>query len=205
MRYLITGGAGFVGSHLTDALVARGDEVLVLDDLSTGNVENVADALASGQAELVEGSVCDEELVDECMEWADACFHLASAVGVKLIVQRSVDSLGRSVRGTQVVTEGAHRLGRRLLFASTSEIYGKNGSAALDRAVRPRPGPALDRSLVLLDRARPSARRSSSATTGSAKRTRSSPASSTPWGRGRPAPTGWCCRASSGRPSKGRT
>jgi UDP-glucose 4-epimerase len=131
VRYLITGGAGFIGSHLSDALVARGDDVLILDDLSTGNAENVADAVASGRAQFVEGSVCDEELVDECMEWADACFHLASAVGVKLIVDRSVESLGRSVRGAQVVTEGAHRLGRRLLFASTSEIYGKNASAGL--------------------------------------------------------------------------
>jgi len=126
---------------LTDALVSRGDEVLILDDLSTGNVENIADAIASGRAQLVEGSVCDEVLVDECMEWADACFHLASAVGVKLIVQRSVDSLSRSVRGTHVITEGAHRLGRRLLFASTSEIYGKNGSSALteqsDRVLGP--------------------------------------------------------------------
>lgn len=136
MRYLITGGAGFVGSHLTDALVARGDEVLVLDDLSTGNAENVADAIATGQAELVEGSVCDIDVVDECMEWADACFHLASAVGVQLIVQRSVDSLGRSVRGAHVVTEGAHRLGRRLLFASTSEIYGKNSSMLSEHSDR---------------------------------------------------------------------
>lgn len=131
MRYLITGGAGFIGSHLTDALVARGDEVLVLDDLSTGRAENIADAVASGRAKFVEGSVCDEQAVDECMEGADACFHLASAVGVKLIVDRSVESLGRSVRGTQVVVEGAHRLGLRLLFASTSEIYGKNSIGGL--------------------------------------------------------------------------
>lgn len=141
MRYLITGGAGFIGSHLTDALVARGDEVLVLDDLSTGRAENIADAVASGRVQFVEGSVCDEEAVDECLEWADACFHLASAVGVKLIVDRSVESLSRSVRGTQVVVEGAHRLGRRLLFASTSEIYGKNSSTALaehsDRVLGP--------------------------------------------------------------------
>jgi UDP-glucose 4-epimerase len=126
---------------LADALVARGDQVLVLDDLSTGSIENIADALDSGQAEFVEGSVCDMELVDDCMEWADACFHLASAVGVKLIVERSVESLSRSVRGAQVVTEGAHRLGRRLLFASTSEIYGKNGCAGLtehsDRVLGP--------------------------------------------------------------------
>lgn len=131
MRYLITGGAGFIGSHLTDSLVSRGDEILILDDLSTGRKENVAGALASGRVHFVEGSVCDEALVDECMEWADACFHLASAVGVKLIVERSVESLSRSVRGAQVVIEGAHRLGRRLLFASTSEIYGKNSTAGL--------------------------------------------------------------------------
>jgi UDP-glucose 4-epimerase len=141
VRYLITGGAGFIGSHLADALVARGDSVLVLDDLSTGRVENIAGALATGRAELVEGSVCDEAMVDECMEWADACFHLASAVGVKLIVENSVESLSRSVRGTQIVTEGAYRLGRRLLFASTSEIYGKNPSDALtedsDRVLGP--------------------------------------------------------------------
>jgi UDP-glucose 4-epimerase len=141
VRYLITGGAGFIGSHLTDALVARGDEVLVLDDLSTGRAENLAAALASGRAEFVEGSVCDEELVDECMEWADACYHLASAVGVKLIVDRSVDSLTTSVRGAQVVVEAAYRLGRRLLFASTSEIYGKNSIGGLtessDRVLGP--------------------------------------------------------------------
>ena len=136
MRYLITGGAGFIGSHLTDTLVARGDEVLVLDDLSTGRVENVAGAVASGRGEFVEGSVCDEQLVEECMEWADACFHLASAVGVKLIVDRSVESLTRSVRGAQVVVEGAHRLGRRLLFASTSEIYGKNSETLTEDSDR---------------------------------------------------------------------
>jgi UDP-glucose 4-epimerase len=141
VRYLITGGAGFIGSHLADALVARGDSVLILDDLSTGSLENIVDAMASGRAEFVEGSVCDEELVDACMERAGACFHLASAVGVKLIVDNSVDTLSRSVRGSQVVTEGAHRFGRRLLFASSSEIYGKNGSAALtehsDRVLGP--------------------------------------------------------------------
>jgi UDP-glucose 4-epimerase len=141
VRYLITGGAGFIGSHLADALVMRGDSVLILDDLSTGSLENIVDAIASGRAEFVEGSVCDIGLVDECMLRTDACFHLASAVGVQLIVDRSVESLSRSVRGAQVVTEGAHRLGHRLLFASTSEIYGKNGSAALgehsDRVLGP--------------------------------------------------------------------
>ena len=131
MDYLITGGAGFIGSHLADALIARGDRVLILDDLSTGNLDNLAGALDSGKAEFVEGTVVNEGLVDECMERSDACFHLASAVGVKLIVEKSVDSLLCSTRGVQIVTESSHRLGRRLLFASTSEIYGKNGGDAL--------------------------------------------------------------------------
>lgn len=131
MDYLITGGAGFIGSHLADALISRGDRVLVLDDLSTGSRENLSWALDSGCAELVEGSVCDAELVDECMEQTSACFHLASAVGVKLIVSRSVESMSRGVRGAQVVTEAAHRTGARLLFASTSEIYGKSAEEAL--------------------------------------------------------------------------
>ena len=91
---------------------------------------------------MVEGSVCDVELVDECMEWADACFHLASAVGVKLIVDSARSTRwAAACAAPQVVTEGAHRLGRRLLFASTSEIYGKNGSAGLtehsDRVLGP--------------------------------------------------------------------
>lgn len=134
MTYLITGGAGFIGSHLTDALLARGDSVLVLDDLSTGSRENLAGPLADGRAELLVGSACDAEVVDRCMERVDACFHLASAVGVKLIVEKSIDSLSRSARGAQVVIEAAHRAGVRLLFASTSEIYGKNSSDALDES-----------------------------------------------------------------------
>lgn len=131
MRYLLTGGAGFIGSHLADALIDRGDSVLVLDDLSTGDRVNLSGALASGRAELVEGCVTDEQLVVECMEQVDACFHLAAAVGVQLIVKRSVDSLLCSTRGAQVVTEAAHDCGCRLLFASTSEIYGKNSSDTL--------------------------------------------------------------------------
>lgn len=131
MRYLITGGAGFIGSHLVDALVARGDEALILDDLSTGSRENVVGALATGRAELVEGSVCDGPLVAECMSGVDTCFHLASAVGVELIMRRPLDSLLGNVRGMDVVAGAASRLGKRLLFASTSEIYGKSNRGLL--------------------------------------------------------------------------
>jgi UDP-glucose 4-epimerase len=129
--HLITGGAGFIGSHLADALVARGDEVVILDDLSTGRRENVVHLLEGGQAVFVEGSVLDAELVDQWVERTDSVFHLASVVGVKLVVDHPLESLLRNVRGANVVAHAAARFGRRLLFTSTSEVYGKHSSGAL--------------------------------------------------------------------------
>ena len=141
MRYLITGGAGFVGSHLVDALTTRGDSVLVLDDLSTGRIENLEHVLDSELVEFVEGSVLDEEVVDECMRSVDGCFHLASAVGVQLVVSRPLDSLQRNIRGNDMVISAAARCRRPLLFSSTSEVYGKNSQGALsedsDRVLGP--------------------------------------------------------------------
>ncbi len=131
MRHLITGGAGFIGSHLADALSARGDEVLILDDLSTGSRDNVNHLLAGPRVELVEGSVLDEGLVDDCMAAVDSCFHLASMVGVKLVVDAPLACLLRIVRGTDVVTACAARRHRRLLITSTSEIYGKRQDGAV--------------------------------------------------------------------------
>ena len=131
MKHLITGGAGFIGSHLADALVARGDEVLILDDLSTGSTENVANLLSNGRVELVEGSVLDHTLVDDLMQEADACFHLASAVGVALVIERPLETLLQNVRGADVVTSTAARRECRLVFTSTSEIYGKNSDGAV--------------------------------------------------------------------------
>jgi nucleoside-diphosphate-sugar epimerase len=131
MRYLITGGAGFVGSHIVDALTTRGDEVLILDDLSTGRLENIEHIRDSELVEFVDGSVLDQELVDECMTSVDACLHLASAVGVQLVVSRPLDSLLRNIRGNDIVISSAARHDRPLLFVSTSEVYGKNSSGAL--------------------------------------------------------------------------
>jgi len=131
VNYLVTGGAGFVGSHLVDALVARGETVTVLDDLSTGQLGNLNSAREAGRVDFVEGSTSDEALVDELMASADACFHLASAVGVQLIVDHAYDSLLSNVRGCDNVMHAAVRHGARLLFTSTSEIYGKNSVGAL--------------------------------------------------------------------------
>lgn len=122
---LVTGGAGFVGSHLTDSLVADGHSVTVLDDLSTGSVENLAGSLDSGLVTVVKGSVLDREIVDECMARADACVHLAARLGVERIVREPLSSLRENVLGTDVVMEAAVRHSRKLLFASSSEVYGK--------------------------------------------------------------------------------
>jgi UDP-glucose 4-epimerase len=141
MRYLITGGAGFIGSHLVDALTMRGDSVVVVDDLSTGRLENLEHVLDSELVEFVEGSVLHEALVDECMRSVECCVHLASAVGVQLVVSRPLETLQRNVNGNNVVISTAARYGCPLLFASTSEVYGKQTKGALtedsDRVLGP--------------------------------------------------------------------
>jgi nucleoside-diphosphate-sugar epimerase len=141
VRDLITGGAGFIGSHLVDRLVARGDQVTVLDDLSTGNRNNLGGLLADGRPRLVVGTTDDAELVEELMAGADRCFHLASSVGVKLIVEQPLDCVLRSTRGTDTVMGAAARHDVRLLFTSTSEVYGKQNGRPLreedDRLVGP--------------------------------------------------------------------
>jgi UDP-glucose 4-epimerase len=125
MRYLVTGGAGFIGSHLCDALAAEGNQVTVLDNLSTGCKENI-EHLATN-VRLVHGSVLDELLVDEVVRESDVVVHLAAAVGVRLIVERPLHSFLTNVRGTEVVLESAHRHQRKVLVASSSEVYGKSG------------------------------------------------------------------------------
>jgi UDP-glucose 4-epimerase len=131
VKYLVTGGAGFIGSHLVDVLAGRGDEVIVLDDLSTGRLENLDDALETTLVEFVEGSVCDEQVVLDLMQQVDVCFHMAAAVGVKLIVDQPLQTTLRNVRGCDIVTAASAQCGVRLVYASTSEIYGKNGRGPL--------------------------------------------------------------------------
>jgi UDP-glucose 4-epimerase len=130
-RVLVTGGAGFIGSHLADALIAHGDHVTALDDLSTGRTDNVDHLLENQRFELVDGSSLDHELVDQLVADSDVCFHLASAVGVQLIVSNPLESLLKNVRGTDNVLSAASRHGKRLLYTSTSEVYGKNSQGAL--------------------------------------------------------------------------
>jgi UDP-glucose 4-epimerase len=122
---LVTGGAGFVGSHLVDRLCALGHRVTVLDDLSTGHRDNLSDATRAGVA-LVEGSVLDSELVDRLVGDHQLVFHLAAVVGVHHVVDDPLNSVLTNVRGTENVFASASRHGSRVLLASTSEIYGRN-------------------------------------------------------------------------------
>ncbi len=131
MRVLITGGAGFIGSHLADHLLNRGDKVVLLDDLSTGRLANIDHLTGSSDAEFVLGSILDADLVDNAISGVDAVFHLAAAVGVNLIVEKPLESLMTNIRGTETVIEMAHKYDKRLLVMSTSEIYGKNTSDSL--------------------------------------------------------------------------
>jgi len=131
MRVLITGGAGFIGSHLADRLLDRGDEIIILDDLSTGRLENIAHLTGRADTEFVLGSILNVDLVDHVVSRVDAVYHLAAAVGVELIVEKPLESLLTNIRGTETVFEKAHKYGKRILVTSTSEIYGKNTSDRL--------------------------------------------------------------------------
>jgi UDP-glucose 4-epimerase len=125
MHFLITGGAGFIGSHLAERLLGQGARVTVLDDLSTGRAENLARLRAESGFQFVRGSVEEESTVNLLMSQCDAVFHLASAVGVQLIVDEPVRTIRTTIHGTEVVLEAAHRFGRPTLITSSSEVYGK--------------------------------------------------------------------------------
>ena len=126
MKALITGGAGFIGSHLSETLLARGDAVTILDNLSTGRYENVSHLDGHPKLQVVIGTILNETLVDKLVERCDCIFHLAAAVGVELIIKKPLESMMTNIRGSEVVLEMAHRYRKKVLIASTSEVYGKN-------------------------------------------------------------------------------
>jgi len=126
VRALITGGAGFIGSHLSEALIERGHQVLVIDDLSTGAIDNILPLKGRPGFEYVIDTINNEPVLAELVDRSDVVFHLAAAVGVKLIIERPVHTIETNVHGTEVVLKHAVKKRKPVLIASTSEVYGKN-------------------------------------------------------------------------------
>ena len=131
MKFLLTGGAGFVGSHLLDQLINRGDSVIVLDDFSTGRKENIAHHIQNKAVEVMEGSILDAGLVDRLVGKSDRVFHLAAAVGVFNIVKHPLESLTTNIKGSENVFDACLKHNKPVLITSSSEVYGKNTSDLL--------------------------------------------------------------------------
>ena len=131
MKLLVTGGAGFVGSHLIDALLADGHEVTALDDLSTAHPRNLEAARSSSAFNLVEGSILDRKLVQKLVTTHEGCFHLAAALGVERIIERPIQSMEINIQGSEIVLAACAQAGIRTLVTSTSEIYGKSPDVPL--------------------------------------------------------------------------
>ena len=129
MRAFITGGAGFIGSHLADALIARGDAITILDNMSTGSQKNIAHL--EGKITVHNGDIRDADLVNKLVQEADIVFHMAAALGVKNIMEHTIESIDRNFNGSEVVLNAATKHNKRLVIASTSEIYGKNPNQPL--------------------------------------------------------------------------
>lgn len=142
MKALITGGAGFIGSHLSERLIAEGWQVVVLDNLSTGSIDNLSAVLPHPRATFIKGSVLDAALVTRLVGQCDVVIHLAAAVGVRYVLTNPLDTIKTNVDGTDIVLGAAAPLGRKVLVASTSEIYGKNCSGPLCETADSILGPA---------------------------------------------------------------
>ena len=129
MRVFITGGAGFIGSHLADACIARGDEVTILDNMSTGSRANISHL--EGKVTVHEGDIRDEDLVEKLVSESDLVLHMAAALGVKNIMEHTIESIDRNFTGSEVILNAATKFNKRIIIASTSEIYGKNPNQPL--------------------------------------------------------------------------
>ena len=130
MKYLVTGGAGFIGSHLTEQLIARGDQVVILDNLSTGLSDNLS--TIKNKIEFEQGNILDKSLVEKLVSNSDYVVHLAAALGVLNIVNKPLESLKSNLQGTEIVLEAANKYKKPILIASTSEVYGKNDKVPLN-------------------------------------------------------------------------
>ena len=131
MKVLVTGGAGFIGSHLCDALLQSGHNVLALDDFSTGKKENLLNLTSNPRFTFVNGSILDREMVERMVDQSDSVMHFAAAVGVQKILNDPIGSLCTNLEGSENVLKAAARLNKTTILASTSEIYGKNISDSL--------------------------------------------------------------------------
>jgi UDP-glucose 4-epimerase len=132
MRVLITGGAGFIGSHLADALIARGDQVVALDNFSTGSTANIKHI--SKNLEIIDGDIRNTELINETTKDVDLVLHMAAALGVNTILESPLESISTNIAGSEVVLNAAANYKKRILIASTSEIYGKNPKQPLSES-----------------------------------------------------------------------
>ena len=132
MRVLITGGAGFIGSHLADALIARGDHVVALDNFSTGSTANIKHITKN--LEIIDGDIRNTELINETIKDVDLVFHMAAALGVNTILESPLESISTNIAGSEVVLKAAANYKKRILIASTSEIYGKNPKQPLNES-----------------------------------------------------------------------
>src|SRR5256714_8726461 len=149
---LITGGAGFIGSHLAELLLEQGTEVFVLDDLSTGSERNVAHLRERRDFHLVVDSVLKSSVVNELVHRCDVVYHLAAAVGVRLIVEQPVHTLVTNLGGTEIVLDHCNRFGKRVLVASTSEVYGDHREELpLEETARRVYGPTTQRRWAYAD------------------------------------------------------
>ena len=132
MRILLTGGAGFIGSHLADHYVAKGDQITVLDNFSTGSQENIAHL--AGKITTVDGDIRNVELVEKLTKDADLVLHMAAALGVNTILESPLESMSTNITGSEVVLNAAAKFNKRIIIASTSEIYGKNPKQPLSES-----------------------------------------------------------------------